>query len=54
MQVQKERKTKGVCLTIIQKVRRRMGGRASLAHKKFTWQSKINELGKRKEEGINN
>jgi hypothetical protein len=45
---------RGVCLRVNQKVRRRMGGRASLAHKKFTWQSQINELRRGREEGINN
>lgn len=54
VRVQKERKTIGVCLKVNQKVRRRMGGRASLAHRKFTWRSRINGLGQGREEGVNN
>lgn len=44
-----------MCLKVNHKVRRkRMGGMALLAHEKFTWQSKINELGRGREEGVNN
>jgi hypothetical protein len=31
-----------------------MGGTTLLAHKKFTWQSKVSELRRGREEGINN
>jgi hypothetical protein len=55
MQVQEERKTKGVCLKVNHNVKRkRMGGTTLLAHKKFAWWSKVSELGRGKEEGVNN
>jgi hypothetical protein len=34
--------------------RKRMGRMALLAHKKFTWWSRVSELGRGKEEGVNN
>ncbi len=43
-----------MCLRVNQKVRRRMGRKVSLAHEKFTWQSRINGVGKGREEGVNN
>ncbi len=44
-----------MCLRVNHKVKRRLTGRkAPLVHRKFTWWSRVSELGGGREKGVNN